>query len=198
MSNTTQFRWRSAAVAVAVTSTLLVGCSDEESAPTTAAPEDRSSDSATSEASPAAAETPAAPAESALEGTWETKPVSLKDTEATVRRYGFGRWVEDYRENAPFSGETVLSLTIENGAWDLYGRSGDGQPEPIDYDADYEIDGDIVTFYHSDGSNTYRWDVAKDTLRLHFVRSTMPAYRGIPDEVFQRALYMTATFFRQA
>ena len=62
-----------------------------------------------------------------------------------------------------------LTLTIENGAWDLYGASGGGQPEPIDYDAEYEIDGDTVVFHHSDGSNTYRWTVDDDTLTLDFV-----------------------------
>jgi hypothetical protein len=54
-----------------------------------------------------------------------------------------------------------------------------------------------VVFHHSDGSNTYRWQVDHDTLMLHFVKSTLPGYRGIPDEVFQRALYMTAPFTRQ-
>lgn len=68
---------------------------------------------------------------------------------------------------------------------------------PIDYNAEYEIDDDTVVFHHSDGSNTYRWQVHNDTLILHFVKSTLPGYRGIPDEVFQRALYMTETFTRQ-
>ena len=95
------------------------------------------------------------------------------------------------------SADTVLTLTIEDGTWDLYGKSGGGQPAPIDYDAEYEIDGDTVVFHHSDGSNTYRWQVDHDTLTLHFVQSTLPGYRGIPDEVFQRALYMTEAFTRQ-
>jgi hypothetical protein len=132
-----------------------------------------------------------------LEGTWQAGPVSLEDTEATLRRYGLGRWVKDYRDNAPFFGDTVLTLTIEDGAWNLYGSSGGGQPAPIDYNADYEIDGDTVVFEHHDGSNTYRWQVDLDTLTLHFVKTTLPGYRGIPDEVFQRALYMTAVFTKQ-
>ena len=186
--------WGSAAVVVAATSMLLVGCGSDDAASTTAAPDQRASTTASSEAPPATSVTQA---ESALEGTWQTGPISLKETEATVRRYGLGRWVEDYRKNAPFSADTVLTLTIESGAWDLYGGSGGGQPEPIDYDAEYEIGGDTVVFHHSDGSNTYRWEVDHDTLRLSFVRSTLPGYRGIPEEVFQRALYMTATFSRR-
>ncbi len=187
------------AVVAATTSMLLVGCSS--------APDDRVSTTAVTSEVPATSTAPAmpeapatseAPAESPLEGTWQAGPVSLKDTEATVRRHGLGRWVKDYRDNAPFFDDTVLTLTIAEGAWDLYGKSGGGQPEPIDYDAEYEIDGDTVVFHHSDGSNTYRWEVDHDTLRLHFLESTMPGYRGIPDEVFQRALYMTEAFTRQS
>jgi hypothetical protein len=190
--------WRSAAVAVGATSMLLVGCGSDDSASTTASPDERATTAVASQAPTPTTPTPAsAPVESALEGTWQTEPISLEKTEATVRRHGLGKWVEDYRRNAPFSGDTVLTLTIEGGAWDLYGESGGGGPEPIDYDADYEIDGDTVVFHHSAGSNTYRWEVGRDTLRLHFVRSTLPGYRGIPEEVFQRALYMTAAFSRQ-
>ena len=36
-----------------------------------------------------------------------------------------------------------------------------------------------------------------DTLSLEFVKSTLPGYHGIPDEVFQRALYMTDAITRQ-
>ena len=184
MSNVVIKEW---VVAFAATSLLLVGCGSEDSTSATASPTDGASSSAT----------PETPAVSPLEGSWQAGPVSLKETEATVRSYGLGRYVEDYRANAPFFGDTVLTLTIEDGAWDLYGQARGGQPEPIDYNADYEIDGDTVVFHHSDGSNTYRWEVHDDTLRLHFVRSTLPAYRGIPDEVFQRALYMTEAFNRQ-
>lgn len=185
--------WRSAAIAVAATAMLLVSCGSEDPTPSTASPDDAASTSATSEI-PATSE---AQAESPLEGTWRAGPISLEETEATIRRHGLGRYVKDYRDNAPFFGDTVLTLTIENGAWDLYGITDGGQPAPIDYDADYEVDGDAVVFHHSDGSNTYRWQVDHDTLTLHFAESTMPGYRGIPDEVFQRALYMTSTFTRQ-
>ncbi|MGZ5403290.1 MAG: hypothetical protein ACXWDL_01450, partial [Nocardioides sp.] len=140
-------------VAAAATSILLVGCGSDDSTPPTASPDDGAGTSATSEM-PAALQTPA---RSPLEGSWQTGPITLRQTEATVRRHGLGRYVRDYRENAPFSGDTVLTLTVENGAWDLYGKSGRGQPAPIDYDAEYEIDGDTVVFHHSDGSNTYRW-----------------------------------------
>lgn len=179
-------------VAVA-TSILLVGCGSDDSTPATAPPDDGAGSSAAS-AVPATSE---APVVSPLEGTWRAGPVSLKETETTLRRDGLGRWVKEYRANAPFLADSVLTLTVEDGAWDLYGKSAGGQSLPIDYDAEYEIEGNAVTFHHSDGSNTYRWKVDHDTLTLHLVESTMPAYRGIPDEVFQRALYMTKAFTRQ-
>ena len=187
-------RWRSASVAVAVATVLLAGCGSNDAPPATAEPDEPASSSATS-STPATSE---APADSPLEGSWRAGPVSLEETEATVRRHGLGRWVEDYRQNAPFFGDSVLTLTIADGAWDLYGNARGGQPEPIDYNAEYEIRGDTVVFHHSDGSNTYRWEVHDDSLRLHFVKSTLPGYRGIPDEVFQRALYMTEAFTRQS
>lgn len=173
-------------VLLAATSMLLVGCGSDEPTPVTASPDDRASASATSEA----------PAESALEGTWRTGPVSVRDAEATLRRHGLGKWIEEFRTIPPFSKVTVLDLNIEGGQWNLYGES-EGRREPIDYDAEYEIDGNTVVFHHSDGSNTYRWSVDGDTLSLEFVRSTLPGYHGIPDEVFQRALYMTEAFTRQ-
>lgn len=162
---------------------LLAGCGSNDSAP---ANNDRVGTSAASEA----------PAESPLEGTWRTGSVSPPDAVATLRRQGFGKYVEDFRANAPFGADTVLVLSIEGGQWNLYGEV-DGKQEPIDYDAEYEIDGDTVTFHHSDGSNTHRWTVEGDTLTLEFVKSTMPTYEGIPDEVFQRALYMTETFTKE-
>ncbi len=176
----THLRWRSAAIAAVAASTLLVGCGSHDSTPATEAP-------ATSEA-PAAS--------SPLEGTWRTEPMSLRDVEATLRQQGFEEWIEKFRKSPPISQVTVLDLSIEGGQWNLYGESDAGRV-PIDYDAEYEIDGDTVTFHHSDGSNTHRWTVDGDTLSLEFVKGTMPPYEGIPDEVFQRALYMTETFTRQ-
>jgi len=173
---------------------LMVGCGSDDTTDAGDKPEHPTS---SAPPSPAATSEPAGTSD--LEGTWQAGPLALKDTEATIRRYGLGRYVEDYRESSPFFGDdTVLTLTIENGAWDLYGQSGGGEPVPIDYNAEYEIDGDNVVFHHSDGSNFYRWQVDLDTLTLHFVKSTLPGYRGIPDEVFQRALYMTSTFTRQS
>ncbi len=183
-------RWRPTALVLAAVAVLLAGC-DSDDATAQKSPDDTSSSSAPTPTSEAPPEL------SPLEGSWRAGPISLADSEDTVRRHGLGQWVEEYRANAPFSEDTVLTLTVVHGAWDLYGASDGGEPEPIDYDAEYEIKGDTVVFHHSDGSNTYRWEVQDDTLRLHFVKSTLPGYHGIPDEVFQRALYMTKPFTRQ-
>ena len=66
-----------------------------------------------------------------------------------------------------------MTSASKDGQWNLYGESEGGR-EPIDYDAEYEIAGDTVTFHHSDGSNTHRWTVDGDTLSLEFVKSTLP------------------------
>jgi hypothetical protein len=192
MTNET-FAKRQAVVALAVASVLLVGCGADDAAESSETPE-----APTSEAPASSATTSQAAETSDLEGTWRAGPITLEETEATIRSHGLDRYVKDYRANAPFFGDTVLTLTIENGAWDLYGITDGGEPAPIDYDAEYEIDGDTVVFHHSDGSNTYRWEVDGDTLTLEFVKSTLPGFKGIPDEVFQRALYMTSTFTRQS
>ncbi len=179
------------AVAGTAASVLLLGCGLDEPTSKSASPAvvDTASTATSTAAATASSTAPTseAPAASPLEGTWQAGPVSLEQSEATIRRHGLGRWVEDYRANAPFSGDTLLTLTIEDGAWDLYGKTKAGQPEPIDYDAEYEIDGDTVVFHHSSGSNTYRWEVDREVLRLQFAGSTLPGYQGIPEEVFQRA-----------
>ena len=182
-------------VLVAATSMVFVGCGSDD--PTTAtAPSDEPASTAAASETPEASETSEAPAASPLEGTWRTRPLSLRDAVATLRREGPAKWVEEFRAIPPFTRVEALDLSIEDGQWNLYGEA-DGQRQPIDYDAEYEIDGDTVVFHHSDGSNTYEWTINGDTLSLEFVRSTLPGFEGIPEEVFQRALYMTETFTRQ-
>ena len=105
------------------------------------------------------------------------------------------------RNERLFEPGTVINIAVgvpwETAAAGRALARSQSQQEPIDYDAEYKIDGDTVTFDHSDGSDTHRWTVDGDTLSLEFVKGTMPPYEGIPDEVYQRALYMTETFTRQ-
>ena len=132
---------------------------------------------------------------SALEGTWRTPPISLRDAEDTLRRHGLEKWVERFRPESPIKSDTVLILHIHDLEWDLYGSSDGGPREEIDYDAAMQVSGSKVEVVHRTGSTSYRWSVDDGhILKLTWLSTTQPPYRGIPDEVFQRVLYMTQDF----
>lgn len=175
---------RRVTVAAVGISVLLAGCGSDEETPTTSSP---------STASVTGSATPSSEAVSPLEGTWRTGPISPRDAETTLRQFGLAQWIEPFRPVAPFGADTVLILEIGE-EWDLYGMAK-GQPrEEIDYDADYRVHGDKVDVIHSAGFNTFRWSVNGDTLTLEWLNTTIPSSGGIPEEVFQRALYMTEEF----
>ena len=132
---------------------------------------------------------------SELEGTWRTEPISLSDAEATLRKHGLEKWIEKLETDPPFEGDTVLILEVKD-EWNLYGETDGGPRQKIDYDAKYRIDGDTVEVTHRTGSTTHRWSVDGDRLTLEWLSTTQPPYNGVPDEVYQRALYMTAEFTR--
>jgi hypothetical protein len=134
---------------------------------------------------------------SPLEGTWQTDPLSRSDAEATLRRFGLARWIERFRRVPLLGPRTWLILDIRDGGWNLYGSSGDGPREKIDFDAGYMVDGNEVDKIHAAGVTTFRWSVNGDTLTLEWLETTEPSFRGIPGEVFQRALYMAAEFERK-
>ena len=164
-------------VLIAIASFLLAGCgSNGETSP------DKPSATPSKSASP-------------LEGTWRTEPITLDDAEATLRKHGLGKHIKKFRTDPPFEGETVLILDVKD-EWDLYGESDGGPRQEIDYDAAYKVDGDEVTVTHSTGSTTHRWSVEGDRLTLEWDSTTQPPYNGVPDEVYQRALYMSADFTR--
>ncbi len=166
-------------VLIALASVLLAGCGSN------------------GEASPDEPPTPQPTAASSLEGTWRTEPIALRDVEATLRQHGLEKWIEKFRTDPPFADNTVLILDVKD-EWDLYGETDEGGPrEEIDYDADYRIEGDTVEVTHSTGSTTHRWSVDGERLTLEWLSTTQPPYNGVPDEVYQRALYMTAAFTRQ-
>jgi hypothetical protein len=58
------------------------------------------------------------------------------------------------------------------------------------------VDGDTVVVSHEGDSNTYRWAVDGEALKLTWLETTYGRNKGIPEQVFQRALYMTADFRR--
>jgi len=65
-----------------------------------------------------------------------------------------------------------------------------------DYDAEYVVKGNTVDKIDSTGFTTLRWSITGRTLNLRWLKTTEPPYMGIPDKVFQYALYMTQSFTR--
>jgi hypothetical protein len=174
--------------ALVVAALAVAGCSDDSD----------SNDDGTSVATAPDASNVSGAQGSALEGRWRTEPVTFAAMAATVRKSGLGANVEEFERNAPISdAPTALVLDVRDD-WDLYGRR-QGEPRAkIDYDARFEVTGDTVVVTHSSGtSNTFRWSVRDEVLELTWLRGTAPPYKGIPDEAYQRALYMTALFQRE-
>jgi hypothetical protein len=130
-------------------------------------------------------------------GTWHTSEISQADAEATLRRYGLGKWIQRFRRQTPFTEPIALLLVVRKADWDLYGKPK-GKPKfAIDYDAKWWLpDGRTVRKIHGTGITTFRWSVSGGALTLRWLGTTEPDVMGIPDEVFQRALYMTQKFSR--
>lgn len=134
---------------------------------------------------------------SALQGTWRTDPITVADMVKTLREEGLADSIRGFKRNAPIpDAPTELILEIRDGTWDLYGQPEGGPREGIDYDAQYLVEGDTVVVTHDDESNTHRWSVSGDVLSLTWIKTTYGLYKGVPEEAFQRALYMTAEFRR--
>ena len=160
---------------------LAAGCGDDDDTDATTP----------STTAPTSAETPA------LEGRWQTDPVTLADMEATLRDAGLEKHFDTFERNAPISDAPTELILDVGDDWDLYGH-GRGEPQAkIDYDAYYEVKGDTVVVTHSTGtSNTLRWSIRDDVLELTWLEGDAPPFRGTPDELYQRALYMAAEFHR--
>jgi hypothetical protein len=137
-------------------------------------------------------------ATSPLVGTWRTGVISQSDAQATLRRYGLAKWAARFRRETPFTQPIALILTIRGGEWNLYGKPRGKSRFKIDYDAEYVVKGATVDKIHKSGFTTLGWSVKGRVLRLRWLKTTESPYRGIPDVVFQRALYMTRNFVRQS
>jgi hypothetical protein len=180
---------------VVIFATLFVGaamfaaCGDDDDSDT----ESAATQTSTTEATTAAQSDEAG----ALAGTWRTKPLAISDMTKTLRRHGLQKWLAGFAKNAPISdASTVLILEVGDGRWDLYRQEQGGTREPLDFDAQLEVDGDTATASHEGDSNTYVWSASGDVLELTWLETTYPPHKGIPEEVFQRALYETADFRR--
>jgi hypothetical protein len=135
-------------------------------------------------------------ARSPLVGTWRTAVITPAESEATLRRYGLGKWIPRFRTQTPFTEPMAMILVITPIEWDLYGKPKGKPRVEIDHDADYNVKGNIVEKIHSTGFTTLRWSVRGPKLTLRWLKTTEPPYMGIPDKVIQYALYMTKDFVR--
>ena len=136
-------------------------------------------------------------ARSGLDGTWTTEPLTLDDMANALRARGLGAWVSGLERNLPVAGGTTrLVLEVRHGRWNLYGDTGGGPPEPIEFDGLVEVDGATAVISHDGYSNIFRWSVDGDALTLTWAATSYPDDRGVPEEVFQTALYMAAGFSR--
>jgi hypothetical protein len=170
----------------------LVGCGSDDDTEASSTTEQSTT---TEQTTTTETTTPATP----LDGTYRTGPITPAEAEATVREHGLEEWLDEFRPLNPIEApSTELILDLVDGEWDIYGETDGGPRVEIDYDAEYAVEGDQVVFTHSDGANTYRWSLDGDMLTLEFVDSTLPPYAGIPEEVFQSALYETSTFTRES
>lgn len=133
---------------------------------------------------------------SPLVGTWRTTIISQADAEVTLRRHGLSKWIARFRRETPFTEPMSLVLVITPREWDLYGKPKGKPRVEIDYDASYVVRGSAVDKIHSSGFTTLRWSVNGRKLTLRWVKTTEPPFMGIPDKVFQYALYRTRTFTR--
>ena len=167
---------------------MLMGCGSEDGTEAASTPTD----------SPPATSSPTTLPATPLDGAWQTEPIVRADYEATLRQQGLEEWIEPFREVAPFSDpSTVLVLEVSAGAWNLYGGPPGESPGEIDFDAEYVIDGDEVTVIHAVGSRTLGWSIDGNALTLESQADDLDPTDGIPDEVFQVALYTTSSFTRQ-
>ena len=156
------------------------GSEDEDStssnaAPTTTAPAVENDDAA-----------------SAVEGTWQSPPLSAAAAQDVLRTADLDEWAEPwivYEEGG-------LTFKLEAGQWTVEKRLGDNPPRGVDRGT-FTADGDTLQYTpYAGGVNTYRWTVTANQLVLEFVSTTEPDFQGVPAEVFQRALYTVAPFER--
>ena len=135
-------------------------------------------------------------AKSPLVGTWRTGVISQSAAEATLRKHGLSKWIPRFRRETPFTEPMALILIVTPAEWDLYGKPTGKPRVPIDYDAGVVVERNTVDKIHSSGLTTLHWSVQGHKLTLRWLKTTEPPYKGIPDKVFQYALYMTQSFGR--
>lgn len=126
--------------------------------------------------------------------------MSEADIEATLRKADLEKWIQPLRalpaSNPPVD-SNVFILEIHAGEWDLYWEPDGRAAEQLDFDASYEVDGG-----HSRGKPRRRFQRVplvrgRRNAKAHMGRHDLWSHRGIPEEVFQTAFYMSGEFEKQ-
>jgi hypothetical protein len=157
-----------------------------------------SADPSVMSAQPSAAASAAPSVASALEGVWHTELVTPDDMAAVLQVAGLQEYTQPFLAAEEPGESNVFTLRVSAGRWVFYWSRDGGLQLEQDSGA-YTIDGDTVTIRHDDqGSDTHRWSVDGDTLTLTYVSDTFPSTQGIPEEVYQRVLYMSSPWARGA
>jgi hypothetical protein len=188
-------------IALAVTAALATGCSTQAGpaggssstaattpAETAAASPTPGHSSAT--ASPLAADSaPASP----LEGVWRVTGLKPDDMRAALQKAGLQKWIQPFMgSDAGPGAQNTYTLRILNDRWILSFAKDGGLSQEIDA-GQYTIQGDHVAVRHEGGCvDTYRWSVEAATLVIHEVTNEgCDTGDGIPEEVYQTALYLS-------
>ncbi len=175
---------------------LVSACSADGIATDQATPVSSRAPSATpSVASPQPATSPEASAASELEGVWHTG-VTPDAAMAALQVADLQQAAQPFFEFWKIGNENDLTLRVSRGHWGCY-VSRDGGVSVEEDSGSYTIDGNLVTIRHNDdGADTLRWSVDGDTLTISYVSDTMPSDFPRGEEVFQRVLYMSASWTR--
>ena len=131
----------------------------------------------------------------------EHAPIGNRPTALVLEidtRRGFPGYPFDwhlYAEPEAGSRKTMIDYRMQT---DRLGAGGEDFPADIPRGPGlrYEQDGDQLVASYDGDSNTYRWSIDGKYLRLKWQKTTYPPHMGIPEEVFQTALYTTAKFKR--
>jgi hypothetical protein len=136
-----------------------------------------------------------------IEGTWRTEPRSRQMVADALKADGLQQWVKPFLALPASDGVSdneAIMLRISATQWTAYRVVGSTAPNVNDRQT-ATIQGDTITVRPADGgatTTTYRWTVVGDRLSLTLVSSTGGEYKGIPEEVFQRAFYTVTPFQR--
>jgi hypothetical protein len=131
-----------------------------------------------------------------LEGTWRTSPSSAANVGANLRDAGLGRWTSAFVSRFHLVGGTVFDLSVADGTWRL-SSSRQGAPARVVDTGRATISGDTVVVSHGGSSDdVFQWFVVGPSLRLQFDHTNIGPTAGIPEDVYQRAIYTTEGFTR--